>query len=568
MGKLARLVTAGMLALTALLPAGTPATAQETVQYVGAGDFVRIYDPSVGESKPWYINDHTFVRDSATGTWHLFGITHAEPADPENEIQFAHATAPTIRGPWTKQPPALTVDRGYGETHLWAPHVIQVGDTYYMFYNGGGGTTQQINLATSKDLFHWTRRAAGPLFWDGIAGRDPMVMRIGSQWVMYYTANANPTAASNHLVAYRTSTDLTTWSERKIAYTDPVVGTGGGPTESPFVVQRDGWYYLFSCCRVDYTSTQVIRSRDPFHFDVRDQVGHIPAHAAEIVQDGAQTWVSAAGWGQGGVYLAPLSWTAKPSGGNLYALSPNKDGVHRWDGGAWTKVGGPAGALYGGGAGLFATNPGTGDIYRYLGAPDQWTRIGGPGRTFAVNATGVFGLSPDGSAVLQWSGGQSWTRIGGPAGRLYAGGTTLLATNPTSGDVYRYLGAPDKWARIGGPGRTFAVNSVGVFGLRPDGSGVYQWSGAGDRWGRVGGPAGTLYAAGNTLLATNPTSGDVYRYQGAPDSWSRIGGPGRTFVVNDTGTYGLSTDGSGVHQWNGASWTKIGGPAAVVVGAA
>ena len=34
-----------------------------------AGDFKRIYDPSVGEAGPWYINDHTIVRDpTARGT--------------------------------------------------------------------------------------------------------------------------------------------------------------------------------------------------------------------------------------------------------------------------------------------------------------------------------------------------------------------------------------------------------------------------------------------------------------------------------------------------------------------
>jgi arabinan endo-1,5-alpha-L-arabinosidase len=38
-------------------------------------------------------------------------------------------------------------------------------------------------------------------------------------------------------------------------------------------------------------------------------VGHFPAHAAEIVQDTDGKWyVSRAGWGQGGLYLAPLIW--------------------------------------------------------------------------------------------------------------------------------------------------------------------------------------------------------------------------------------------------------------------
>ena len=42
---------------------------------VTCGDFRPVYDPSIGEERAWYVNDHTFVRD-AEGVWHLFGITH------------------------------------------------------------------------------------------------------------------------------------------------------------------------------------------------------------------------------------------------------------------------------------------------------------------------------------------------------------------------------------------------------------------------------------------------------------------------------------------------------------
>ena len=46
---------------------------------VSAGEFTKIYDPSVGESGPWYINDHCFVQGDG-GAWNLFGITRQEPA--------------------------------------------------------------------------------------------------------------------------------------------------------------------------------------------------------------------------------------------------------------------------------------------------------------------------------------------------------------------------------------------------------------------------------------------------------------------------------------------------------
>ncbi len=63
--------------------------------------------------------------------------------------------------------------------------------------------------------------------------------------------------------------------------------------------------------RPDYNGTDVLVSDDPFHWSIENKVGHIDAHAAEVVRDLDGKWyVSRAGWGQGGVYLAPLVWEA------------------------------------------------------------------------------------------------------------------------------------------------------------------------------------------------------------------------------------------------------------------
>ncbi|WP_239003890.1 family 43 glycosylhydrolase [Nocardia panacis] len=285
-------------------------TARESVR---AG-FTGIYDPSVGEAAPWYINDHTLIRDGA-GLWHLFGITHPEPADPFGEVEFAHATAPDLLGRWRKLDPALRADPDYGETHLWAPHVIADNGTYFMFYAGGGPdrTAAAINLATSEDLYQWQRHPEGPLFPDGYDARDPMVARVGEQWVMYYCATSAP-EGGNHVVAYRVSTDLIHWGEREIAYTDPTSGTEAGNTESPFVVREGDRWYLFIGPRPDYVGTDVFRSDDPFHFDIDNRVGHIDAHAAELVRDADRWWITSAGWGRGGVSIAPVDFPDTPAG--------------------------------------------------------------------------------------------------------------------------------------------------------------------------------------------------------------------------------------------------------------
>ncbi|MFF2174762.1 tectonin domain-containing protein [[Kitasatospora] papulosa] len=176
------------------------------------------------------------------------------------------------------------------------------------------------------------------------------------------------------------------------------------------------------------------------------------------------------------------------TGKHLYRLV--SDGIGEWHGDTWTQIGGPARNIYAGRAGLFATNPHTGDLYKYDGKPHKWTRIGGPGAQFAVGHDHVYGITPDHTAVYEWSGnGADWTRIGGPAKNLYAGGAGLFATNPTTGNIHQYNNTSDAWTEIGGPGATFAVSDTQLYGLSPDLTTTYRWNGTGTDWTRLGGAA-------------------------------------------------------------------------------
>ncbi len=276
-----------------------------------AGEFEKIYDPGVGEKERWYINDHCFIY-GPDGLWHLFGITHEEPAKPLDEKNFAHAVSPGLTEPgWKKLPFALTAQfEPWREVHLWAPHVVFHDGLYYMFYCAGDTDhiTYKIHLAVSKDLYHWTRHPENPVVVDGFDARDPFVFKHGDTFIMYYTAT-EPATGGYHIVAYRKSDDLIHWSERNICFIDPSRGTYGGPTESPFVVRRGEYYYLFIGPRGGYVGTDVFRSDTAFFFDNSDKVGHIDSHALEVIHDLDGKWyVSSCGWGRGGVYLAPLTW--------------------------------------------------------------------------------------------------------------------------------------------------------------------------------------------------------------------------------------------------------------------
>jgi arabinan endo-1,5-alpha-L-arabinosidase len=174
---------------------------------------------------------------------HLFGITHREPADPDHEVFLLHAIAAELKGPWKKLAPVMHVDAAQGETIVWAPHVIEHAGRYWMFYCAGGKdhTAFHIHLATSPDLMTWTRHPDNPMVVDGYDARDPMVVRIGDQWILYYCATGKP-EGGHHVVKAATSDDLIHWSRPRVVFQSPEVGTFGGPTESPFVVAAKGRY--------------------------------------------------------------------------------------------------------------------------------------------------------------------------------------------------------------------------------------------------------------------------------------------------------------------------------------
>ncbi len=287
---------------------------------------IQLLDLSAQPGPPRYVNDHTFVQ-AKDRSWHLFGIYHPEPIGEDTEIELVHAVAAEpdparwqsgafeLAGePWSI---ALEADATIGETHLWAPHVVEADGRYVMAYQGGGvdGDHASMRLAESDDLYRWTRLGDVPVFEDICAARDPMLVRRDGLWALYYTRCASEEHRVSG-VAYRASRDLVHWSEARMVLT--LAGTpelpNSGYTESPFVFERGGYFYLtVTSYPLSWDATMVYRSPAPFAFP-SVPFTRLRAHAAEWLPsaDGKRLFMSHAGPGQRGVWMSEVLGLPSP----------------------------------------------------------------------------------------------------------------------------------------------------------------------------------------------------------------------------------------------------------------
>jgi hypothetical protein len=294
-------------------------------------------NPDLGEltSERQEIVGHAIFR-SADGQWHCWACVRFTKAGR----LFYHWQGESIEQPdWTPMGIAMQSDPTYGESAgnapdaavLQAPHVLREGNTFYMFYGGGGspyvqrprGTInlhQQICLATSPDghsfLRHRGADGYSQIFHDRGA-RDPMVIKVGHQFLCYYCANQDvgafggTTPGNKNLVAVRTSFDLHSWSAPKVVCTGGSPGSGGSSAECPFVVFLDGYFYLFRSSSYDPPVSHVYRSKDPMDFGLdsdAQRVAVLPAAAPEVIQDGDRFFISSVHDLRGGIQVARLAW--------------------------------------------------------------------------------------------------------------------------------------------------------------------------------------------------------------------------------------------------------------------
>ncbi|MBL8683209.1 MAG: family 43 glycosylhydrolase [Myxococcales bacterium] len=278
---------------------------------VVAGEFTRVLVPDNRR----YLNDHTIVFDPSARRWHVFGITDTSEASPHEETEFLHASADSLLGPWRIDPDVMHVDRGAGEHFVWAPHVIGSPGAWQMFFTS---SVAETTLATSADLYQWTR----PADWRDrsvhpTGGRDPMVLKLGDRWLVYSVYRREAPEGTYGQIVVSESRDQRAWTAPRVVLEEPGTSYDWGNLESPFVVERNGGYYLF-VTRTDvgtsaYHRTVVFYSTSPERFTWAP-ITEFWAHCAEVIRDGDRWYVSSGGWtlhtGERwrGLLLAPLRW--------------------------------------------------------------------------------------------------------------------------------------------------------------------------------------------------------------------------------------------------------------------
>jgi hypothetical protein len=219
------------------------------------------------------IADHAWIMDES-GVYHLF----FQNEDHGSGSLIEHYTSTDLLSLRYVGVALRPNPYGWDSHSLWAPHVIRIGGTYYLFYTGTDGpagnpaTRQRIGLATSTDLTTWTRSPInkcpgtpgdGCVYecdecwttWGGEPGsynqqcRDPFVIRdsINRRWVMFATAKS---VNQYGVVTVAYSTNLEDWSGAGFIDATRRLETGvggqttGGQAENPFVMSHNGTHYL------------------------------------------------------------------------------------------------------------------------------------------------------------------------------------------------------------------------------------------------------------------------------------------------------------------------------------
>ncbi len=276
----------------------------ETVEMrpVVRGDWRRIAsNPDLGEWTSERQEPVDFgIWQARDGTWQLWSCIRKTNYPGRTRVFHRWEGKRLTDTNWEPKGITFKGDGTIGETigGMQAPYVIKVEDKYRMYY----GDYRHICLAISDDGKSFEKQlpafGMSGLFGEGptAMARDPMLLKIGSLWYCYYSAQPQ----GEHGVWLRTSTDLVNFENPRRVMTGGQSGVEWWNFECPHVVYHKGYYYLF------HTQNYGVGKQQTSVY--RNFVCHLPIAAPEIVYDGDQMYLAALSPGLDGVRIVELDW--------------------------------------------------------------------------------------------------------------------------------------------------------------------------------------------------------------------------------------------------------------------
>lgn len=293
--------------------------------------------------------DFTTVRHN--GRDHFFYIERrlqeGTPFFPGHEIYFGHAsTADFVH--WEVHDPVMLVRPGtWEEAHVWAPFILPDGDEFIMAYTGlNRHLSQDIGLASSRDLFEWRRWESNPIspckgaawaaWWpDEICScRDPHLFRHAGRVWMIYTANTREGASC---IAMSSTEDLKRWRDHGPILVGPATGYeprlwGGHPQGSlesaNLSLRGDRWFLIINATiRGKGSGSWAFESERMDSFAFSEARPFWPgAGCIEVVRDRGHRSLLA-GLAGGGIKFGEIDWSEQqPTARFLTTL----DELQRW----------------------------------------------------------------------------------------------------------------------------------------------------------------------------------------------------------------------------------------------
>ena len=192
-------------------------------------------------------HDPSIIRRQSDGTYFRFSTGN----------KIAIHTATSLSGPWTYKCAMLPSGSSIplnGNQDLWAPDVLQVGNTYYVSYtvSAFGGQDSAIGLATSDTMDCGSFKDLGATGVESHAGDnynaiDSQIFQDGSSYQMQFGSFWS----NLYQVSMNNPPLKSTGPNRHLAFQP----AGTHPEEAPYMVKNGNYYYLFrsegSCCHLD-----------------------------------------------------------------------------------------------------------------------------------------------------------------------------------------------------------------------------------------------------------------------------------------------------------------------------